>query len=97
MFVFTLKMFVSAAPLLSTVFDSGTTKAAIMQLEQENKGEKENTDKESFKEKKTFDEHLLAVFHFDPFLIQTNFLHNREHALLVQLFHPVVPTPPPNA
>lgn len=97
MFVFALKMTVSVAPLLSTVFDSGTTKAAIMQLEQENKGEKENTDKESFKEKKTFDEHLLAVFHFDPFLMETNFLHNREHALLVQLFHPVVPTPPPNA
>lgn len=96
MFVFALKMSVSTAPLLFTVFDSNVTKAAIMQLEQENKGEKENTSKESFKEKKTFDEHLLTVFHFDPFLIETNFLHNREHALLVQLFHPVVPTPPPS-
>ncbi|TSJ42893.1 hypothetical protein FO440_01520 [Mucilaginibacter corticis] len=95
MFVFTLKMSISLVPLF-TFLDSGTAKAVIMQLEQETKGEKETNSKESFKEKKAFDEHFLAMFHFDPFLTETNYLHNREHALLVQLFHPVVPTPPPN-
>jgi len=96
MIVFAVKMSISLAPLI-TFLDSGTAKAVIMQLELENKGEKENADKDAFKEKKTFDEHLFTVFHFDPFLIETNYLHNQEHALLVQLFHPVVPTPPPNA
>ncbi|MFD2873649.1 hypothetical protein ACFS5N_14280 [Mucilaginibacter ximonensis] len=96
MVVFAVKMSISLAPLF-TFLDSGTAKAVIMQLEQESKGEKENAEKDALKEKKTFDEHLLAIFHFDPFLIETNYLHNQEHALLVQLYHPVVPTPPPNA
>lgn len=93
--VFVVKMSISLAPLF-TFLDSGTARAVIMQLEQETKGEKENPDKDAFKEKKSFDEHLLAIFHYDPFLLETNYLHNQEHALLVQLFHPVVPTPPPN-
>jgi len=96
MIVFAVKMSISLAPLI-TFLDSGTAKAVIMQLELENKGEKEIADKDAFKEKKTFDEHLLTVFHFDPFLIETSYLHNQEHTLLVQLFHPIVPTPPPNA
>ncbi len=84
MLVFVVKMGISLVPLFSFL-DSNTARAVIMQLEQETKGEK-----------KSFDEHLLAFFHYDPFLLETNYLHNREHALLVQLFHPVVPTPPPN-
>ena len=95
MCVFVVKMGISLAPLF-TFLDSNTARAVIMQLEQETKGEKENPDKDAFKEKKSFDEHLLTFFHYDPFLIETNYLHNQEHALLVQLFHPVVPTPPPN-
>ncbi|MBC7400852.1 MAG: hypothetical protein H7289_13000 [Mucilaginibacter sp.] len=95
MCVFVVKMGISLAPLF-TFLDSGTVRAAIMQLEQESKGEKENPDKDVFKEKKNFDEHLLTFFYYDPFLLETNYLHNQEHALLVQLFHPVVPTPPPN-
>jgi hypothetical protein len=96
MFIFAMKMGIALAPLF-TFLDSDTVKAVIMQLEQETKDEKENADKDPFKEKNSFDEYLLVIFHFDPFLIETNFLHNREHALLVQLYHPVVPTPPPNA
>ncbi|MES2377995.1 MAG: hypothetical protein V4553_15515 [Bacteroidota bacterium] len=95
MLVFVVKMGISLVPLFSFL-DSNTARAVIMQLEQETKGEKESPDKDAFKEKKSFDEHLLAFFHYDPFLLETNYLHNREHALLVQLFHPVVPTPPPN-
>jgi hypothetical protein len=93
--VFVIKMGISLMPLFSFL-DTGTARAVIMQLEQESKGEKENPDKDALKEKKNFDEHLLTFFHYDPFLLETNYLHNREHSLLVQLFHPVVPTPPPN-
>lgn len=96
MLVFAVKMCISLAPLFILI-DSGIAKAVIMQLEQESRDEKENADKDFFKAKKSFDEHLLALFHYDPFLIEINYLHNREHALLVQLYHPVVPTPPPNA
>jgi hypothetical protein len=96
MLVFAVKMSISLAPLF-TFLDSGTAKAVIMQLEHENKGEKEGADKDVFKEKKSFDEHLLTLFRYDLFLIETNYLHTREHTLLVQLFDPVVPTPPPNA
>jgi hypothetical protein len=96
MLVFTVKMCISLAPLFVFI-DSSIAKAVIMQLEQETRDEKENVDKESFKAKKNFDDYLLAIFHFDPYLIETNYLHNREHTLLVQLYHPVVPTPPPNA
>lgn len=95
MFVFIVKMSISLVPLFSFL-DSGTARAVIMQLEQETKGEKENPDKDAFKEKKSFDEHLFTFFHYDPFLIETNYLHTLEHTLLVQLYHPVVPTPPPN-
>ncbi|MES2427279.1 MAG: hypothetical protein V4560_09920 [Bacteroidota bacterium] len=95
MCVFVVKMTISLVPLFSFL-DSNTARAVIMQLEQESKGEKENHDKDGFKEKKSFDEHLLTLFHFDPFLIETNYLHNQEHSLLVQLYHPTIPTPPPN-
>jgi hypothetical protein len=95
MAVFVVKMSISLVPLFSFL-DSSTARAVIMQLEQETKGEKENPDKDAFKEKKSFDEHLLAVFHYDPYLLETNYLHNREHSLLVRLYDPVVPTPPPN-
>jgi hypothetical protein len=95
MAVFVVKMSISLVPLFSFL-DRGTARAVIMQLEQETKGEKENPDKDAFKEKKSFDEHLLTFFHYDPYLVETNYLHNLEHSLLVQLYHPVVPTPPPN-
>jgi len=95
MFVFIVKMSISLVPLFSFL-DSNTARAVIMQLEQESKTGKETPDKDVFKEKKSFDEHLLSFFHYDAFLFETNYLHNREHSLLVQLYHPVVPTPPPN-
>ena len=95
MIVFTAKMTISLVPLFSFL-DRTTASAVIMQLEQETKADKENPDKDGFKEKKCFDEQISAFFHYDPFLVQTNCLHTQEHALLVQLYHPVVPTPPPN-
>jgi hypothetical protein len=95
MLVFAAKMTISLVPLFSFL-DRTTARAVIMQLEQETKGEKENPDKDALKEKKNFDEQLSVFFHYDPFLVQTACLHTQEHALLVQLYHPVVPTPPPN-
>ncbi|MDB5005011.1 MAG: hypothetical protein JWQ34_3236 [Mucilaginibacter sp.] len=95
MFVFVVKMSISLMPLFSFL-DSDTARAVIMQLEHESKDEKEKPDKDAFKEKKNFDEHLFTFFHYDPYLVETNYLHNLEHSLLIQLYHPVVPTPPPN-
>ncbi|MFD2865426.1 hypothetical protein [Mucilaginibacter antarcticus] len=95
MLIFAAKMSISLVPLIS-ILDKNTARAVIMQLEQENKGEKEDPDKDAFKEKKSFDELLTSIFHFDPFQLETTYLHNQEHALLVHLYHPVVPTPPPN-
>ncbi len=69
-----------------------------MQLELEGKNEKDTTEKELMKDKKFFDEDLvLHCYKLTPILIENNILHNGEHALFVQTYHPVVPTPPPNA
>ncbi|WP_299517776.1 hypothetical protein [Mucilaginibacter sp.] len=95
MFVFFAKMAVSVIPVFSFL-DARIASKVILQLEQETKSEKNDPEKDAFKEKKVFDEHLFAFFHYDPFLVETNYLHNLEHTLLVQLYHPVVPTPPPN-
>ncbi len=96
MLVFAAKMVISLVPLVS-VLDKNTARAVIMQLEQESKGDKETPDKDSLKEKKSFDELLVAIFDYDLFQLEINCLHNQEHALIVQPYHPVVPTPPPNA
>ncbi len=94
-------MTVSVAPLF-LVLNNKTISAVILQLEQDGKGEKDNAEKDdtgktSLKEKKFFDEDIVANYTLLPILIDNNLLHNQEHALLVQLYHPVVPTPPPNA
>jgi hypothetical protein len=96
MIVFAVKMTISLVPLFS-VLDKNTARAVIMQLEQESKGDKESPDKDALKEKKSFDELLLVIFNYDLFRIAINCLHTQEQALIVQPYHPVVPTPPPNA
>ena len=84
-------------PIFS-MFDSKLAIAVIMQLEHENKTEKGDIDKDAVKEKKAFDDHLISFFEFRPIILQEiNVLHNLEKSLLVQPYHPVVPTPPPNA
>lgn len=96
MSIFILKMVISIAPkFLST--DSKTVKAVIMQLEHESKTEKENPDKSDFKEKKSFDENINHIIAYRAYVAETNVLHNLENALYKQVYHPVVPTPPPNA
>jgi hypothetical protein len=93
--VFTTKMIISVIPIFS-MLDAKVAASVIMQLEQETKGEKDNTDKDSLKEKKGFDEHIYSFFDYKPLLVETSRLHNKEKALAVRLYHKVVPTPPPN-
>lgn len=93
--VFVLKMAISLAPVF-LYLDNKTVSAVILQLELETKSEKDNTEKDSFKEKKVFDEYDLHSVAFITFVAESNVLYNQEHSLLIQLYHPVVPTPPPN-
>ena len=93
--VFSAKMIISIIPVFS-MLDAKVAASVIMQLEQETKNDKDNNDKDAFKEKKSFDEHTYCFFDYRPVLVETNCLHNQEKALAVRLYHKVVPTPPPN-
>lgn len=95
MTVFVIKMGISLAPLFSYL-DNKTVSAVILQLEQESKAEKESPEKDLMKEKKTFDEYDLHTISFITFITESKVLHNQENALYKQVYHPVVPTPPPN-
>lgn len=89
-------MGISLAPLFSSI-DSKTAAAVIMQLEQETKGDKDDLSKDTLKEKKAFDDQLLISFEHQHYIIELNVLYNLEKSLYIQTYHPVVPTPPPNA
>jgi hypothetical protein len=93
--VFMIKMAISLAPAF-LVLNSKAVRAVILQLEQETKSEKDIPDKDTFKEKKVFDEYYFHSMEFITFITESKVLHNQEHSLLIQLYHPVVPTPPPN-
>lgn len=95
MVIFFIKMSIGVIPLFS-IFDSKIAASVIMQLEQETKSEKDGLEKDATKEKKVFDEQLYASFHYNPIFLESSHLHTLEKSLLVQLYHPVVPTPPPN-
>lgn len=98
--IFMMKMGISLAPLFLAFNNNKVVSAVILQLELEGKNEKDSTEKDAFKDKKFFDEDKDLVIHcytLTPILIENNILHNQEHALFVQTYHPVVPTPPPNA
>lgn len=91
------KMIISVAPVF-LVLNNKTVNAAIMQLEQENKSEKDDPDKEGSKDKKFFDEDFQCAYH----AVQIH-LEVEKPALLhacQQLYHEThhlsVPTPPPN-
>ncbi|WDF54787.1 hypothetical protein [Mucilaginibacter sp. KACC 22063] len=96
MAIFNLKMFISVAPVFMSL-NSKTVNAVITQLEQETKGEKESPEKDAAKEKKFCDEHFFSYTYEHVAIIEeTNILHNQERSLYTQVYHPVVPTPPPN-
>ncbi|RFZ95186.1 hypothetical protein D0C36_06565 [Mucilaginibacter conchicola] len=94
--IFVAKMFISIAPVFLCL-DNKHVRAVIMQLEHETKNEKEDPEKDAFKEKKAFDENLVHLTIYRPYLLETNILHNQERSLYQQVYHLVVPTPPPNA
>jgi len=96
MSIFVSKMVISIAPAFLCL-DNKTVSAVIMQLEHETKSEKEDPDKDAFKEKKIFDETYLHFVVYKTFVVETNVLHNQEHSLYTEVYHPTVPTPPPNA
>ncbi|ASU33413.1 hypothetical protein MuYL_1515 [Mucilaginibacter xinganensis] len=68
-----------------------------MQLEHESKTEKDDPEKDAVKDKKFFDENYQHSVEYITFVVETKVLHNSESSLFTQLYHPVVPTPPPNA
>ncbi|WP_158825019.1 hypothetical protein [Mucilaginibacter lacusdianchii] len=69
-----------------------------MQLEQENKNEKDTAEKDAAKEKKFCDENFVHIYAHQHIIqiIETNLLLIHEHAFSPQVYHPTVPTPPPN-
>jgi len=78
--------------------DSKDSNSAIVQLEHETKSDKEEQGKDLLKEKKLFDEQYnIGCLDHTAIRTATTILHTREHSLFVQTYHPVVPTPPPNA
>ena|SRR6478735_10768233 len=94
--IFAIKMVISIAPVF-TCLNNKTVRAVIMQLEHESKNEKEDLEKDAFKDKKFFDENVNHLIVYRPLIAETNILHNQERSLYKQVFHPLVPTPPPNA
>ena len=96
MFVFCVKMAISVAPIFLNL-DGKIANAVINQLEHESKADKDDLDKDLTKEKKIFDEFYFHSFEHTSFVVETNVLHNLENSLYKQVYHPIVPTPPPNA
>jgi hypothetical protein len=98
MMIFMVKMIISVAPVF-LVLNNKTVNAAIMQLEQENKSEKDDPDKEGGKEKKFFDEDFQYVYHAVHLHLEEEkptLLHACQQ-LYHETHHLAVPTPPPNA
>jgi hypothetical protein len=96
LFIFFIKMALTLASVFS-VIDKKTSNSVIMQLEHETENGKEHPSKDTFKDKKASDENFVSVFEYRHIVIETNVLHNLEKSLYKQVYHPVIPTPPPNA
>jgi hypothetical protein len=96
MSIFLIKLAISITPVFLCM-DNKAVKAVIMQLENETKAEKEDPEKSSFKEKKSYDENVNHIIAYTAYITEEKVLHNLENSLYTQVYHPVVPTPPPNA
>jgi hypothetical protein len=70
MSIFLIKMVISIAPVFLCM-DNKTVRAVIMQLEHESKNEKEDPDKEVFKDKKFFDENVNHLTVYRPLIVET--------------------------
>ncbi|WP_426670903.1 hypothetical protein ACPPVU_06645 [Mucilaginibacter sp. McL0603] len=93
--IFLSKMAISLAPLFSLLNPKAAV--SVMQLDDETKTEKEEQAKDALKEKKLFDDQLLSFFEYSSHFNEVKVLHTLENSLYIQTYHPVVPTPPPNA
>ncbi len=95
--IFITKVFLSLAPVFVSL-NNKTVNKVIIQLEQETKAEKEDPDKSAIKEKKVFDEEFVSLIECAGVVpAHLNVLHNQQRCLYLQTYHPLVPTPPPNA
>lgn len=97
MSIFISKMIISVAPAF-LVLNNKTVNAVIMQLELENKNEKDDPDKESSKDKKFFDEDFQLVYNavHVPVTVSINPLFRLKHPHYQSGHHLTVPTPPPD-
>jgi hypothetical protein len=93
--VFLIKMAISLAPAFFYL-DNKTVTAVILQLELESKADKDNPEKDMVKDKKVFDETYMHILAYQSFLDGVKVLYNSEQCLYKQVYHPQVPTPPPN-
>ena len=93
--IFFSKMVISVAPVIFRL-DDKVVSAVILQLENETKSEKDTTDKEASKEKKTFDEYYSHLVRTNTHVVELNTLHNKENLIYDNVYFPSVPTPPPN-
>jgi hypothetical protein len=92
-----VKMIISVAPAFLAL-NNKTVNAVIMQLEQENKNEKEDPEKDSNKEKKFFDEEYTFAFQLvhEPLVVKSALKIAPGHSPFQQIYHLSVPTPPPD-
>lgn len=93
--IFLIKMAIAIAPAFLDL-NKKTVTAVILQQELETKSDKDEPSKDSLKEKKFFDEYLSFLHEYKLLVVEFNQLHNLENSLYKQVYHPVVPTPPPN-
>lgn len=93
--IFLIKMAIAIVPAFLDL-NKKTATAVILQQELETKSDKEDPSKDSLKEKKVFDEYLAFLHEYKLPLAEFNRLHNLETSLYKQVYHPAVPTPPPN-
>lgn len=96
--IFLIKMVISATPIFVDVLDQGTILQVVLQLEIENTA-KGNYPSEDLHEggSKFFSNNNDEFFSFGPLVGNLNELkHYLKNERLIDAFHPLVPTPPPN-
>ncbi|RCH56774.1 hypothetical protein DJ568_02655 [Mucilaginibacter hurinus] len=93
--IFFAKMVISIAPV-GFRLDNKVVRAVILQLENETKSDKDTTEKDIVKEKKTFDEYYSQLVRMNTHVVEMNILHNQENLIYHNIYYPSVLTPPPN-
>lgn len=97
--VFVIKMMISATPIFVDVLDQGTILQVVLQLEIENTAKGNNPSEDLHEAGSKFFSSTLGS-DFEPFIPLVDNSARERHYLknekLFQVFHPSVPTPPPN-